>query len=162
MKSRDLCIRLKECEHPDDLSEMHHLLVKRAIVAAKDAYAPYSHYQVGVALMLENGRFVSGNNQENAAYPSGLCAERVALFHAGSEYPDLSIQAMAIVAINKGILQEEPVTPCGACRQVIVESEWRGGRPIELILYGTKRILFFERAGDLLPLPFVMKSYRQH
>jgi cytidine deaminase len=109
-------------------------------------------------VLLGNGAVISGSNQENAAYPSGLCAERVALFYAGSRYPDEPVRAIAIVAVRGGAVREEPVTPCGACRQVMYETESRGGSPLEVILYGSRRILVIERASDLLPLPFMLKQ----
>ena len=129
-------------------------LVESAILSAKDAYAPYSGFYVGVAIRLENGEIVTGNNQENAAFPSGLCAERVALFSAGAQNKDVAPESMAIVAIKDNEITENPVTPCGACRQVFIETEMRYSKPFSLILVGKQKIYKFERATLLLPLSF--------
>jgi cytidine deaminase len=133
---------------------MQALLVNSAIKAARDAYAPYSEYHVGAAVRLANGEIVIGSNQENAAYPSGLCAERVAVFYAGARHPDVAVEAIAIAAIREGIVQEEPIAPCGACRQVLYEKESQGEGSMELILYGSKKIQVLSKVTDLLPLPF--------
>jgi len=154
MKERALRILLTEYERLDELTEPQALLVKEAIEAAKNAYAPYSAYKVGAAVRLQNGVIITGNNQENAAYPSGLCAERVAVFYASSQYPDIPVDALAITAIQNGSLQEEPVSPCGGCRQVLLEKENQGNSPMQVILFGSKRIQVLSRASDLLPLPF--------
>ncbi|MEN8157683.1 MAG: cytidine deaminase [Bacteroidota bacterium] len=154
MKQRAFTIRVAEHDRPEDLSSEQFVLVQKAMATAKNAYAPYSAYHVGAAVLLDNGEVITGNNQENAAYPSGLCAERVALFYASSQYPDLPVRSIAIAAMQNGIYQEEPVTPCGGCRQVLYETEVRGGMPLEVILYGSKKIQVISRAADLLPLPF--------
>ena len=158
MKQREFTIHFTEYERLDELSEQQANLVKRAIDSAKHAYAPYSAYRVGAALLLGNGEIVTGNNQENAAYPSGLCAERVAIFYAGANYPEVPINMIAVTAIQNGDLQEEPVSPCGGCRQVMLEKENQGKTPMEVILYGTKRIQVLKQATDLMPLPFSLKS----
>jgi len=158
MKQQSVQIRFTEYERLDELSEMQVTLINRAIEAAKSAYAPYSSYHVGAAVLLENGEIITGNNQENAAYPSGLCAERVAIFYAGSQFPAISATSMAIVAMQDGSIQDQPVTPCGGCRQVLCEKESQGNTPLELILYGKKKIQVVERAADLLPLPFTLNT----
>ncbi len=158
MKQQALQIRFHEYNHLDELSEQQVELVNKATEAAGRAYAPYSKYYVGAAVLLENGEIITGNNQENAAFPSGLCAERVAIFYAGSQYPGIPATSIAIVAIQDGIIQEEPVTPCGGCRQVLCEKETQGGTPLEMILYGTGKIQVIQRACDLLPLPFNLKT----
>ncbi len=158
MKQQALQIQYHEVDRLDELSETQASLVRKAILAAEDAYAPYSEYHVGAAVLLENGEIITGNNQENAAYPSGLCAERVAIFYAGSQYPGIPVTSIAIVAMQKGSIQEEPVTPCGGCRQVLCEKESVGGTPLEMILYGSKKIQVIHRASDLLPLPFTLKT----
>lgn len=158
MRQQSIHIELTEYDRLDELSTVQVDLVNSAIEAAKKAYAPYSGYYVGAAALLSNGKTLTGNNQENAAYPSGLCAERVAIFYAGSVFPDLAVTSLAIAAIQDGVIQEDPVTPCGACRQVLCEKETAAGIPIEMILYGTGRIRIFRRAVDLLPLPFVLKK----
>lgn len=155
---RALQIRFNEYDRLDELSEIQVTLVNRAIEAAKSAYAPYSNYYVGAAVLLGNGDIITGNNQENAAYPSGLCAERVAIFYAGSQYPDIPVTSIAIVAMQEGSIQDDPVTPCGGCRQVLCEKEAQGGTPIEMILYGNKKIQVIQRATDLLPLPFILRK----
>jgi cytidine deaminase len=154
MKQRAYTVRLYEYDQLDELSETQALLVNSAIKAARDAYAPYSEYHVGAAIRLANGKIVTGSNQENAAYPSGMCAERVAVYYAGARHPDVSVESIAIAAIRDGIIQEEPIAPCGACRQVLYEKESQGEESMELILYGTKKIQVFSRVTDLLPLPF--------
>ena len=154
MKQRAFTIRTAECDRLDELSDSQIRLVEKAIEAAGLAYAPYSGFHVGAALLLENGEIITGNNQENAAYPSGLCAERVAVFYAGSRYPDVPVRSIAIAAMRDGKLQDQPVTPCGGCRQVLFEKELRGNVPMELILYGKKKIQVLRQASDLLPLPF--------
>ena len=158
MKQKAIQIQLKEYDRLDELTKPQVDLVKQAIEAARKAYAPYSGYCVGAAVQLANGETVTGNNQENAAYPSGLCAERVAIFFAGSQYPDTAVTSMAIAAIQEGVIQEEPVSPCGGCRQVLCEKEAHGGSPIEMILYGTHRIQVLHQAVDLLPLPFIFRK----
>ncbi|RPI44699.1 MAG: cytidine deaminase [Bacteroidetes bacterium] len=155
MKQQSLHIVTRIFGKLGELPERDINLVNRALEAAREAFAPYSGYHVGAALLLAGGEIVTGNNQENVAFPSGLCAERVALFYAGSRYPGLAVIRMAIVAMKDGIVQESPVTPCGACRQVMIEQESRGGLPMEVILYGSREIRVIERAADLLPFPFI-------
>lgn len=158
MKQQALHIQFFEYDRLEELSEKQVILVKSAIQAAQQAYAPYSKYHVGAALLLENGEIITGNNQENAAYPSGMCAERVAVFYAGSKYPGIAATSMAIAAMQDGSVQVDPVTPCGGCRQVLCEKESQGATPIELILYGTGKIQVLQRASDLLPLPFALNT----
>ena len=157
MKQRAYTIRIAEYDRIEDLPG-HSELIEKAKEAAGKAYAPYSKYQVGAAVLLENGKIYTGNNQENAAYPSGLCAERVAIFYAGSQHPDVAVVSIAIAAFSGGKFQEEPVPPCGGCRQVLFEKEARGKRSMEVILYGSKRIQLLRSATDLLPLPFVFEG----
>ena len=158
MKQRAYTVRLKEYTRPDELAEKQQKLVERAMHAAKNAYAPYSGFHVGAAALLSNGEIVVGNNQENSAYPSGLCAERVAVFYAGARYPGIPVIAIAIAAMRDGFFQEEPVAPCGACRQVLFEKESQGKAPMEVILYGNKKIQVINQVTDLLPLPFKLDS----
>ena len=108
----------------NELSREDATLIAEAVKVAQDAYAPYSQFKVGAAVLLENGIIVTGSNQENAAYPSGLCAERTALFYAGAQYPDVPVLALAVVAFNN-IGQVEQISPCGSCRQVLVETSTR-------------------------------------
>lgn len=124
-----------------------------AIEAAKNAYAPYSNFQVGAVVVLDNNQIVTGNNQENAAYPSGLCAERVALFSAGAQYPDTPIKAVVIVAVKDGIIQDK-ISPCGACRQVLLESEARNRQPVRILMCGREEVRIVSPAAALLPFSF--------
>ncbi len=144
----------------NELSPQDQELVQAAIKATKNAYANYSRFYVGAALRLENGKMVIGANQENAAFPSGLCAERTAVFAAQANYPDSPIETLAIAGRNeKGVLPN-PITPCGACRQVILEIEDRYKKPIKILLYGTQKIYCVRSVKDLLPLSFVDDNMR--
>lgn len=143
-----------EYESLEELEKNDRDLIHQAEHAAAQAYAPYSKFKVGAAILLENGKIIQGNNQENAAYPSGLCAERVALFYANSQYPDCKVKSMAIAAISDNKLTKLPVTPCGSCRQVIIETQKRFNEPIRIILYGKDKIITVENAGSLLPMSF--------
>ena len=129
----------------------------RLVNAAKDAtagsWSPYSGFKVGAALLLDDGTIVTGSNQENAAYPSGLCAERTALFAAGHAHPGKAVTALAIAARNENGYTAQPVTPCGACRQVLAETQQRGGKPIRFLLYGTEGTMVIEGGTDVI-LPF--------
>jgi cytidine deaminase len=138
----------------DELFPLDAELMNKAVCAAKDAYASYSGFHVGVAIMLANGKIIIGNNQENAAYPSGLCAERVALFSAGAQYPDIPVRDMAIVALKDGKIRKY-ISPCGACRQVMVEFEKRGKVPMRIMLCGADEVQIISSAKELLPLAFV-------
>ncbi len=128
-------------------------LYDMAYEASEKAYAPYSKFYVGAALLLGNGEILSANNQENVAYPSGLCAERTALFYAGANYPGEVVKVLAIAAEHKGI-HEDFITPCGACRQVMLETETRQGQPMRVLLCGAKEAFLFSSAESLLPLCF--------
>ena len=129
-------------------------LIALAIEARKNAYAPYSKFNVGAAVLLDNGIIVKGSNQENAAYPSGLCAERTALFYAGAAYPDAKVKKIAVVSSKNGIINEKICSPCGACRQVMFESQYRAGSPIEVLLCGANDIYIFNSVDILLPFGF--------
>jgi cytidine deaminase len=129
-------------------------LVAAALDAQKGSYSPYSQFQVGAALRLANGLVVKGANQENAAYPSGLCAERVAMFWAGANYPDVPFDTLAIAGSDHGVLCESPASPCGACRQVMAEYQKKHKTPLKIILVGSKRIRKFACVDDLLPFIF--------
>lgn len=143
-----------------ELSPQDQELIRAAIEATNNAYANYSRFYVGAALRLENGKMVIGANQENAAFPSGLCAERTAVFAAQANYPDSPIETLAIAGRNeKGVLPD-PITPCGACRQVILEIEDRYKKPIKILLYGTQKIYCVRSVKDLLPLSFVDENMR--
>ncbi len=155
MKKVELILNVYEYEKIDELQASDRQLVEKAIEASQKAYAPYSQFHVGAAVLLENGIIITGNNQENAAYPSGLCAERVALFAANAQYPDIPVKAIAIVAFNnKNQMTPLPTPPCGACRQVMIETETRFDRPIKVILAGKSKILIINSVKELLPLSF--------
>ena len=135
---------------PNDL-----ILLQKAREAAKSAYAPYSGFHVGAALMLEDGTIITGNNQENVAYPSGLCAERVAIFSAGALYPDKKITSLAVSAFSDHFKLDKSVSPCGACRQSVIEYEFRHNVGIKLIMDGYDgSVLIAPTMQDLLPLVF--------
>lgn len=148
----------KEYERAEELSAEDQELILAAREAAKLAYAPYSRFMVGAAIRLESGRIVHGSNVENAAFPSGICAERTAIAGAVSNYPDDKPVAMAIAAITDGGLPAESVSPCGNCRQVIAEEEGRTGRQIRIILSGKNKIQVIDGVGPLLPLQFSRDS----
>ena len=137
----------------NELSEEEQLLLSKAKEAAEAAYAPYSNFKVGAAIRLTNGVVVIGSNQENVAYPSGLCAERVALFSAAAQYPVEAPVQMAVIALVNGKVVETPVSPCGACRQVFVETVQRYAKPLDLLLCRRDEILKIS-ASDLMPLAF--------
>ena len=137
-----------------ELTEEARILVAAACKATQRSYAPYSHFSVGAAALLENGVVVTGSNQENAAYQSGICAERTTLFYANSQYPAQPVRMLAIAAHNESGFVDVPVPPCGACRQVLLETEQRFRHPIRILLYGRKDILILESVKDLLPLSF--------
>ena len=139
----------------EELTEAEQALIHHAIEATNHAYAPYSHFHVGSAVLLENGKIIIGCNQENISYPAGICAERVAIYTAGAQYPDSPIAILAIAARGtNGMLQEEPINPCGICRQVIVEAETRYQKPIRILLYGTKYVYIVDGIQALMPLSF--------
>ncbi|MDR2682452.1 MAG: cytidine deaminase [Dysgonamonadaceae bacterium] len=135
--------------HPDEKK-----LIDHAKEAVQRAYVPYSHFHVGAAAGLANREIVTGNNQENAAFPSGLCAERTALFYANSRFPDTAVESIAIAAFTNGDFTDDPITPCGACRQVMLEVQNRYQHPVKLLLYGKKAVYVVEQITDLLPLAF--------
>ena len=139
----------------EELADDDRQLVEKAIGATQNSYAPYSNFHVGACLRLADGREVIGANQENAAFPSGLCAERSAVFAAQSMFPEEAITALAIAARNKNGLTAQPVSPCGACRQVILEMEDRYQRDVKILLYGTEGIYVIPNVKTLLPLHFV-------
>ena len=141
--------RLKTAE----LSKEYAGLRDAAINAANRAYAPYSQFHVGAAALLNDGTVVEGNNQENVAYPSGLCAERVALFAVGASFPEIPVSAIAIVAIKNGIIQPT-ISPCGGCRQVMLETELRHRQSMRILLCGSDETIMIPSTRDLLPFSF--------
>ena len=158
MKTTEIRIIVHEYQSIDELSGNDQDLLMEARRITALAYAPYSGFHVGAAVLLENGTVVTGNNQENSAYPSGLCAERVALFYANANFPEASVKAIAISAAKNGILVNEPVKPCGSCRQALAEAEVRFETPIRIILDGQDSIMVLNGVESLLPLSFSKKD----
>jgi len=158
MKTTEIKIVVHEFENKSELPESDQLLLAEARRITALAYAPYSGFHVGAAVLLANGMIITGNNQENAAYPSGLCAERVALFYANANYPDSQVQAIAISAAKNGVLVNETVKPCGSCRQALAETEVRYETPIRVILDGQDAIFVLEGVESLLPLSFSKRA----
>jgi len=157
MEERKVICYIKVAKY-DELNDKDKLLVDTAKKQTENAYAPYSTFHVGAALELDNDIIVGGNNQENAAYPSGLCAERVAMFYANAQYPNTAVKTIAIAAYTKGEFLKKPITPCGSCRQVLLETENRYEKDIRVILYGTDEIIIIKNVKDLLPLSFEKSS----
>ena len=154
MKQLDIHTTIK-IYSPDELSAEEQQLVEVAKKATTRSYAPYSHFHVGAAALLANGEIISGTNQENAAYPSGICAERTTLFYANSQHPQQAVKALAIAArTSEGHWTETPISPCGACRQVMTETENRFGKPMKVLLCSTREVFVIESAKDLLPVSF--------
>lgn len=160
MKNVELKINLQFCQI-DELSETEQMLIEKAIKATENSYAPYSNFNVGAAVLLGDGTVVIGANQENAAFPSGLCAERTALFAAQAQYPEQEVTMLAIAAKNEHGLVAAPVSPCGACRQVMLEVEERYKTPMKILLYGTKGIYVISSTKDMMPLCFVDSDMHQ-
>lgn len=151
--------RVYDSENELDIKRFE--LVFEAKKAVSRAYAPYSNFYVGAAIELENGEIIQGNNQENAAYPSGLCAERVAIYYAGSQFPNVKIKAIAITCKSINEVVEQPISPCGSCRQAIAEYESKQGQKIEIIMTGELgKVIIAESIESLLPLMFTIKDLK--
>ncbi len=157
MSSENIVIPIEQVEI-SNLSPEDQALVEQAKAVAKHAYAPYSHFRVGAALRLNSGKIVTGSNQENAAYPSGLCAERTALFYAGAQYPDDPVTTLAVVAIREDGKLATIAAPCGACRQVMIEVADRYHQPFSVILAGENTAKIIADCRDLLPISFDASS----
>ncbi len=158
MKNLNIKIAIKIYDY-EELNTADRELIDAARQATNRSYAPYSHFSVGAAARLVNGMVITGTNQENAAYPSGLCAERTTLFYANSQYPDQPVETLAIAARNEcGEFLAEPIPPCGACRQVMLETETRFKHPMRILLFGEKGIYELKSVGALLPLSFDASS----
>ena len=143
----------------DECTEIEKKLIDAAKEATSNSYAPYSNFCVGAALLLENGQIITGNNQENAAYPSGLCAERTAVFYANAQFPDQKIVAMAIAAFYNGDFTLEMTAPCGSCRQVFLEVETRYKSDVRILMYNRKNEVYIaESMNSLMPLSFDKKA----
>lgn len=155
MQKVNLSINYLEYDQMSDLDLKDRELVIEAEKVVSTAYAPYSKYYVGAALRLENGQIITGNNQENVAYPSGICAERVAVFYASAQYPDQKIESIAITAKAGDFVIKSPVAPCGSCRQVLAEYQTKQKSPIKIILKGeTGKIQIISSVDDILPFMF--------
>ena len=154
MTNKEIKIAYQEFDSLNELCHKDRLLAEAAIDATSRSYAPYSNFNVGAAIMYEDGEIIQGSNQENAAYPSGLCAERTALFYASSRRPDTPIISLAIAASQKGTLCNIPATPCGACRQVMAQYQVKSCKPMTVLLIGGEKIWKFASVDDLLPLTF--------
>jgi len=155
MKQYSLRVDYVEYDSSEILLPADRQLLDQATSACASAYAPYSGFSVGAAILLANGQVILGNNQENSVYPSGLCAERVALFSASANYPGIPIIAIAITATTDRFIMDGPVTPCGSCRQVLAEYEQLHGKVIRIIMSspsGNVRII--EGSSSLLPFLF--------
>tara|TARA_A100001011_G_C14071077_1_gene740308 strand:+ start:161 stop:643 length:483 start_codon:yes stop_codon:yes gene_type:complete len=150
----NIVIKYQEIDNWELLSKDEKKLIDSARDIAQSAYAVYSDFYVGAALYLENKQIVLGNNQENSSFPCGICAERVALFTASTNYPNLLIKSMAITAIPKNFNLDYPVAPCGMCRQVLLECEEKQGADIQILLFDSKKIIKIAKAKDLLPMYF--------
>ena len=149
-----ITIEYQELDDWSLLSYSEHKLILKATEAAENAYAQYSNFYVGAAVEIENGHIIVGNNQENASYPCGICAERVALFSAHANYPDSVVKRIAITAFSKDFNINQPTAPCGLCRQVMLEFEEKQKTDINILLFDTKKIIKIAKAKDLLPMYF--------
>jgi len=149
-----------EYDSPAQLTASEKNLVHEAEDAAKNAYAPYSKFKVGAAILLENDKIIQGNNQENAAYPSGLCAERIAVFYANAKHPELAVRKLAITAFREDELVDSPISPCGSCLQVLLETQRRFNEPIEIILSGKQKIYKANNVEQFLPMNFDLESLK--
>ncbi len=159
MKTLELSVKYTEYSSIEEMEPRDIELVNAAIEAMKGSYAPYSSFNVGAALRLEDGTIVKGANQENAAYPSGLCAERTAMFAAHASFPDKAMTTLAIAGGFNGKPDEKPCSPCGSCRQVMAEYQTLSGRPLSVIMFGTGKIWKFEKVDDILP--FIFDSFNE-
>lgn len=153
MKTIEIAAKIRICSHIE-LTNEQKSVVEAAKKATSGSYSPYSRFKVGAAVLLDNGQIITGSNQENAAYPSGLCAERTALFYAGANYPDVPIRKLAIISRQGDDFGSQVCSPCGACRQVICECEARAGAPIEILLCSATEVYIFDGIEGLLPFGF--------
>jgi cytidine deaminase len=162
METRTIPFLYEEYESPEELQPQDRELLEQAKAALNNAYAPYSQYHVGAAVLLGNGKVVTGNNQENMAFPSGLCAERVAIYAASSQFPGTPIKTIAISARSEKFPVTDPVPPCGSCRQAMIEYEMFQKQNIRLILQGESgKVLVIGSVESLLPLSFREKGLKK-
>lgn len=157
MKEKTISAKIKVCQI-DDLSNEEQRLIELAKKATDNSYSPYSHFRVGAAIRLDDGTEIIGANQENAAFPVTLCAERTALFAAQAQHPERYVVQLAIAARNEEGFTSSPIAPCGSCRQVILEIENRYSQPIRIYLYGTEGVYVIDSIKDILPLNFDSES----
>lgn len=163
MKKHELTLSFLEFNSIDELNDDDRTLLLKAKDAAKNAYAPYSKFKVGAAARLANGMIIIGSNQENAVFPVGLCAERVALFSAQANYPDQPVVALAVTAIGSDSKISQPVPPCGSCRQAMIEAESRHNQPLRVIMQGEEGpIIISERMENLMPLTFAKDFLKRY
>lgn len=154
MKTFEVKATVEELSY-SELSEKELELVNIAREATYRSYSPYSHFRVGAAILLSNGEIITGANQENAAYPSGTCAERSACYYAGAAYPDAKFEAVAIAArAADGEFVSEPCSPCGACRQALLQYELLAGKGVKLLLVGAEKVYRLDSIRALLPFAF--------
>lgn len=158
LKTRNISFTYSEYEKPEEIDAGDQELISAAKTAAGNAYAPYSKFRVGAAVRLGSGMIISGSNVENAAFPSGICAERTALSSAVSLYPCDHPVAIAIAAMNDNGITADNISPCGNCRQVMAEEEMRSGKPIRIIMAGSYNIRVVDSVSHLLPLQFSKKN----
>lgn len=151
---KEIVTKVLEFDSDSEFNNQDCELIRIAKANINHSYSPYSKFSVSAAIALDNGEIITGTNQENAAYPSGLCAERVAMFYANSKYPDAKPLTIAIAAYTNGNFVDIPIPPCGSCRQVLLESEIRYKSAIRIILIGKSKIFLLEDIKSLLPLSF--------
>lgn len=154
MAEKEINIRYSEFDSAEDLAQPYWKLLDEAVKATESSYAPYSKFNVGAAVLMENGDIITGSNQENAASPSGLCAERVALFAAHHRWPGIAVKAIAIIGKSGGNITGELTYPCAACIQVMLESQIRSGKPLEIIVGSASKIQVFPSVDAMLPFSF--------
>ncbi|MBP3828827.1 MAG: cytidine deaminase [Bacteroidaceae bacterium] len=153
MKSIEIKVQIQVFD-VEELSDSDRHLVERAKEMTQTSYSPYSEFRVGAAIRLQDGQVFAGSNQENAAYPVGSCAERTTFFYAQANAPEVAPEAIAIAAFTNGHFLEKPISPCGMCRQALLEAETRYGTHIRVLLYGTDGVYVAQSMRDLLPLTF--------
>ena len=158
MEIKEISIKY-EILHEEELKEKECILIETAKKACLGSYSPYSNFKVGCGILMKNGKIIESNNQENIAYPSGLCAERVGLFYAKSTYPQTAIEMLAIAAKEANDFTRNPITPCGSCRQVMLEYATQQENPISLLLYGRCYIYKIHNVRELLPFQFDQQSF---
>jgi cytidine deaminase len=162
MIKNKIIIEVEEFSSFEELESSDLMLLQEATIASETSYSPYSSFQVGAAVRLTGGSIIRGSNQENAAYPSGICAERVALFFAQSQYPEIPVEAIAIFAKSAEFKLDQPVTPCGSCRQVMAEVENRSGKKIRIIMgNNNSHVQIVEGIESLLPLMFMPEGLKK-